>query len=281
MSTSSFPVSGPIDLQVRLGFGSVNVHADEGVREATVALNPRDPDSDFAARTVVELRQKTLIVHTPKPRGALFDIPMFAGRRSERDALDVEIIVPAGTTMKIGTWGADVEVTGRAGTADIAAGSTAVTVEQVDGDLRLRYGSGPARVKRVSGDVVVRAGSSDATFGEVVGSVEVGCGSGNLEVGAASGRVRMRTGSGQLSIGSAGGDIDFTSGSGGVSIGLRRGQPARLDVITGSGQVRSDLPVEDHPPADTARAITVKARTGSGDVRIFRAEPSVPDDAVA
>jgi len=128
---------------------------------------------------------------------------------------------------------------------------------------------------------VVRAGSSDATFGEVVGSVEVGCGSGNLEVGAASGRVRMRTGSGQLSIGSAGGDIDFTSGSGGVSIGLRRGQPARLDVITGSGQVRSDLPVEDHPPADTARAITVKARTGSGDVRIFRAEPAVPDDAVA
>ena len=281
MTTSSFPVSGPIDLQIRLGFGSVTVHADDGVREATVALTPRDPDSDYASRTVVELRQRTLIVHGPKPRGTLFDIPVFTGRRSDRDALDVEITVPAGTTMKIGSWGADVVVTGRAGTADIASGSTTVTLEHVDGDLRLRYGSGPARVQRVSGDVVVRAGSGDTTFGEVAGSVEFGCGSGNLEVGVAGGRVRMRTGSGQMSIGSAGGDVDFTGGSGAVSVGLRRGQSARLDVMTGSGQVRSDLPVEDRAPADTARAITIKARTGSGDVRIFRAEPAVPDDAVA
>lgn len=281
MSTWSFPVSGPIDLHVRLGFGSINVHANDDVGEASVTVNPRDPDSDYAARTVVEMRQSTLVVHGPKPRGALFDIPMFTGRRSERDALDVEITVPAGTTMKLGSWGADIDVTGRAGTADIASGSTAVTLEQVDGDLRLRYGSGPARVKRVSGDVVVRAGSGDATFGEVAGSVEVGCGSGNLDVGVTGGRVRMRAGSGQMSIGAAGGDVDFTSGSGGVSIGLRRGQPARLDVVTGAGQVRSDLPVENHPPADSARAITIKARTGSGDVRIFRAEPAVPDDAVA
>jgi hypothetical protein len=45
---------------------------------------------------------------------------------------------------------------------------------------------------------------------------------------------------------------------------------ARLDVMTGSGQLRSDLPVADTPnPA--ARAISVRARTGSGDVHLVRA----------
>jgi len=280
-TTSAFNLSGPIDLQVRLGFGAITVHADDGVSEANVAITPRDPGSDYAARTVVEFRQSTLVVHGPKPRGTVFDIPVFAGRYSGRDALDVDITVPSGTTMKIGSWGADVVVTGRSGDVDISSGSTTTELDHVDGDLRLRYGSGPARAQRVSGSVVVRAGSGTVTLGEVTGSVEVGCGSGSLEVAAAGGRVRMRTGSGQASIGAASGDVDLTSGSGGLSVGLPPGQAARLDVVTGAGQLRSDLPVEDNPPANPARAITIKARTGSGDVRIFRAEPSVPNDAIA
>jgi hypothetical protein len=153
------------------------------------------------------------------------------------------------------------------------SGSTTTEIDDIDGDLRLRYGSGPARAHRVTGSVVVRAGSSSLTFGDVAGAIEIGCGSGSLEVGAAGGRVRMRTGTGQATIGAAGGDVDFTSGSGGLSVGLRRGQPARLDVVTGAGHLRSDLPVGDDPPESTARAITIKARTGSGDVRIFRADP--------
>ncbi|HEY3630290.1 MAG TPA: DUF4097 family beta strand repeat-containing protein [Jatrophihabitantaceae bacterium] len=281
MSTSSYPVSGPIDLQVRLGYGRLTVHADENVSEATVAITPRDPTSDHARRTVVEMRNSTLVVHSPKPRGTVFDFPIFGARFSEHDALDVEITVPARTTMKIASWGADVVVTGRAGTSDVSSGSTTITIDQVDGDLRLRYGSGPAQVQRVSGTVQVRSGSGTVTFGEVSGSIDVGCGSGALDVGSAGGRVRMRTGSGQASIGAAGGDVDLTSGSGGLSVGLRPGQPARLDVITGAGQLRTDLPIESDAPANTAHAITVKARTGSGDVHIFRAEPAVPDDAVA
>lgn len=279
MTTSSFPLSGPVDLQVRLGFATITVHAGDDVREAKVVLTPRDPDSDYVRRTEVELHGATLVVRGPKPRGTVFDIPVF-GRRGGRDAVDAEITVPAGSTLKIGSWGGEVTVTGRAGTTDIASGMTTVDVEHVEGDLRLRYGSGPVRVQRVSGSIVVRAGSGDATFGDVAGSVEAGYGSGSVEIGRCGGAARMRAGSGQLSIGSAGGDVDFGSGSGGLSVGLRRGRPARLDVVTGSGQVRSDLPIEDKPPADAARAITVKARTGSGEVHVFRAEPPVPDDAV-
>jgi hypothetical protein len=258
--------------------GTITVHADDGVTEAKVVLTARDARSDYVERTTVELSGSTLVVHGPKPRGPLFDLPVFAGRFGERDAVDADITVPAGTPIKIASWGADVVVKGQAGTTDIMSGSTTTEIDDVDGDLRLRYGSGPARARRVTGSVVVRAGSGSVTFGEVAGSIEVGCGSGSLEVGNAGGRVRMRTGTGQATIGAAAGDVDFTSGSGGLSVGLRRGQPARLDVITGAGQLRSDVAVEDAPPPDTARAITIKARTGSGDVRIFRADP-MPDAA--
>jgi hypothetical protein len=268
-------------LQVRLGTGAITVHAADGVTEARVVITPRDPGSDYASRAVVELRHSTLVVHGPRPRGSVFDIPVFTGRRGDRDALGVDVTVPSGTTMKIASWGAEVTVTGRSGTVDIASGSTAITLEQIDGDLRLRYGSGPAQVQRVSGSAVVRAGAGSATFGEVAGALEVGCGSGSLEVAVVGGKVRMRTGSGHASIGAAGDDVDFTSGSGGLSVGLPRGRPARLDVVTGAGEVRSDLPIEGEPPAVTVGAITIKARTGSGDVRIFRADAAVPDDAVA
>ena len=83
-------------------------------------------------------------------------------------------------------------------------------------------------------------------------------------------RVSLRAGSGQVHIGVAEDDVDLVSGSGGLTVGLRPGQTARLDVTTGAGRLHSDLPVEDAAPA-TGQPITIRARTGSGDVRLFRA----------
>jgi hypothetical protein len=276
MTTKTFPLSGPISLSCRIGFGAIKVHAADDVHEATVELTVRDQESDFASRTTVEMRGSTLVVHAPKPRGTLFDIPLFAGRFAEQDALDVEVTVPSGTQLKIASYGAAVAVQGRCGDADIASGSTSTDIDHVDGDLRLRYGSGPARVGRVRGSVVVKSGSGIATFGEVGGSLDMSCGSGGLELGTAHGSVRLRTGAGQASIGVAEGNVELASGSGGLSVGLRAGQAARVDVVTGGGQLRSELPVEDTPPAATGRALTIRARTGSGDVRIFRAEAPAP-----
>ena len=280
MTTTTFPLTRPIDLSCRVGYGSITVHAQDGIREAAVELTPRDPDSDVAERTRVDLRGTTLIVHAPKPR-TVFDLPLFTGRTSGRDALDVDITVPSGTHVKIASLGADVVVQGRCGSADVAGGSTSTQIDEVDGDLRLRYGSGPAHVERVTGSAMVKSGAGAATFGEVGGSLDMACGTGNLDIAIAHGSVRLRTGSGQASIGVAESDVELVSGSGGLSVGLRAGQSARLDVITGGGRLDSELPVEDAAPASTRRAITIRARTGSGDVRIFRAEQSVPEDKTA
>lgn len=270
MTTKTFPITGLIDVSCRLGFGAITVHADQPTSEAKVVLTPRTESSDILDRTIVEMRGSTLVVQSRKPRGAVFDIPVFTGR-IDADALDVDITVPPGTPLRLASYAADVVVHGRCGSADIASGASSTQLGEVDGRLRLRYGSGPSHADRVRGSVVVKCGSGAATFGEVDGPIDMACGTGSLDVTTARGRVRMRTGTGHTSIGIAEGDVEVTSGSGALSVGLRPGQSARLDVVTGGGQLRSDLPVEDHPPATAHEAITIRARTGSGDVHVFRA----------
>ena len=281
MINKTFPLSGPIDLSCRLGYGSITVHAEEGVSEAAVVLTPRDKESDAAAEAVVEMRGSTLLVQARKPRGGLFDMPVFSGRSTERDALDVDITVPSGTPVKIGSFGAAVVVHGRCGPADIASGSTSTELDEVDGDLRLRYGTGPARATRVTGSVAVKSGAGSAIFGEVGGSLDMACGTGNLEVSVAHGNVRLRTGSGNASVASAEGDVELVSGSGSLSVGLPAGKSARLDVVTGGGRLNSQIPVEDNAPAAAGRTITIRLRTGSGDANIYRATPTVPADKTA
>ncbi|MCW2497472.1 DUF4097 family beta strand repeat-containing protein [Jatrophihabitans sp.] len=271
MTTNTFPLTGSINLHARLGHGSLTVHAVEGLTEATVALTRRGASlqkgDDALERISVELRGPTLFITAPR-QGGIFD--MIGGWRRERDAVDVEVRVPTGTAVKASTFTADVTIDGRCGGADIATGAASITLDYVDGDLLLRYGSGSSTVRRVDGSVTIRSGSGDAKLGEVTGAVHAGCGSGRLEVGSVRGAVRSRAGTGDALLSAVYGDVDLASGSGTVQIGLPAGLAARLDVTTGSGSVNTDLPIEGGPRHD-GPTITVRARTGSGNIRLFRA----------
>ncbi len=265
---STFPLTGPINLQVRLGHGSVTITAHDDLAEAAVRLSPRDPSSEILERMTVELRGRTLTVNSPH-QGGLADL--VAGWKRDRDAVDAEIDVPAGTALKITTASADVTVRGRCGGADVTTGSATIAMDTVDGDLRLRSGNASSRVRTVLGAVTVRSGAGDAQFGEVTGALRSGFGSGDLDVAVARGVVRSRAGSGDAHLGAVYADVDLASGSGAVSIGLPGGFAARLDVTTGAGRVQSELPIDDSA-RDGNTAISVRARTGTGDIRIFRAE---------
>jgi hypothetical protein len=262
----AFPLDGPINLAVRFGHGSVTITARDDLDEAVVRLTARHPDNEILDRIAVELRGPNLAVVAPR-QGGLSDV--FGSFQRDRDAVDAEITVPTGTAMNLVTASADLTVTGRSGSADVVAGSAAVDLDTIDGELRLRSGSAAVRVRAVTGDVVSRSGSGDMTFGEIGGTVQAGSGSGDLRIETARGPVRSKAGSGDARIDFAFGDIDRTSGSGLLRVGLPTGVSARIDVKTGSGRVRSDLPIEDAPASGVE--ITVRARTGSGDVELHRA----------
>lgn len=263
--TRTLALDGPIDLLGRLGHGSFTVDLRDDATEATVTL---DGAAQVVDQVTVELRGRTLVVSTPRS-GGLFELPLLGNRR-DRGAVDVRVTVPSGTAVKITTHTGDIALLGRCGDADLSSGSAAITADEVDGDLRLRYGSGSARIGRVRGAVQRRSGSGDASFAEVAGELTSVCGSGDLTVETARGAVHSRTGSGAAVVGAAFGDVDMASGSGPLTVGVPTGTSVRLDVTSGSGQVHSDLPI-DAAPATATHAISVRARTGSGDVRFVSA----------
>jgi hypothetical protein len=264
----SFPIKEPIRLHVRIAHGAVTVETADDLAEASVHIETDKHGADLLAETQVDLLGATLVVHAPR-QGGIFDLALFGGKRTGR-GLDVRVVVPTGTDVKIATFTAPIRIPGRVGDADLAFGSGEAAVREVDGDLRLRFGSGNAKAVEVKGSVQLRSGSGDAQLGEVHGDVNCGCGSGDLQVRRVHGAVRSRCGSGNARLEAVHGDVDVTSGSGGLEIGLPAGVSARLDVHTGSGRVSSDLPIEDTPREATSK-ITVRARTGSGNVRVFRA----------
>lgn len=267
MTESRFPLNGPINLDVRVGHGSLTVHAEQGRTEAVVELVPAYPDTDIVERTTVALAGNTLTIATPR-RGGVFDL--FGSQQDKRDAVEITVYVPSHTAMKLVSFTAPIITTGEGGSADIAAGAATVTLDHVAGELRLRLGSGDSDIGVVTGAVQLRSGSGNARIDEVGGDLTSGCGSGTLEVGRVYGRVRSRTGSGTASFDAVYGDVDLASGSGGLTIGLPEGLSAQLQLTTGSGRVASDLPIDDTPAA-AAKKIVIRARTGSGDIVLQRA----------
>lgn len=261
----TFPLTGPINLLVRIAHGSVTVEPRDGLTEATVDIEHSGGDGTEPPVAAV-LAGPTLQVTTPR-EGAVFDL---FGRGRAGD-LHVRAVVPTGTAVKITTHDAPITVDGRVGGADLAFGRGRADVGAVDGDLRLRFGQGTVHAGTVGGSVQARSGAGSVQLGEVGGDLRSGCGSGDLEVDVVRGAVQVRAGSGAARLGAVHGDVDVASGSGEVEIGLPAGRPARVDLRSGSGEVRCELPVSDRPGPD-GDAITVRARTGHGDVRLHRAD---------
>src|SRR6266550_3532103 len=170
----AFPLSGRINLQLRIAHGAVTIDTEDDLTEATVHIEADKHSAELLAQTTVELRGSTLVVSAPR-QGGIFDLPVFGGWRAGR-GLDVHVVIPSGTAVKISTFTAPIRIIGRVGDADLAFGSAEAAVRHVDGDLRLRYGSGKAKAVEVSGSVQLRSGSGDAQFGEIGGDLTAGCG---------------------------------------------------------------------------------------------------------
>ena len=255
MTTQTFPLSGPINLRVRLGHGSLTVTTADDLTEATVSLTPRDAASDAAQRIEVAMNGPTLEVKLPR-KGGLADL--IGKWRHERDAVDAEITIPSGTALDLTTYTADITVRGRSGGADVTTGSAAIALGHVDGDVRVRGGRSNCRIDQVTGSAVARSGAGSVSFGEVGGSVQADFGSGDVEIGTARGSVR----SPRVRVTPASTPSTATSTSRLARArsqhrpAQRRGRPARCPDRLGRGR----LGAPDRRPADGHRHVDQGAR---------------------
>jgi hypothetical protein len=160
---------------------------------------------------------------------------------------------------------------------EASSGSGNVTDEGVGQDAKLNSGSGNIHATGLKGGFNVGTGSGNI-YAEQAGSgdVKAETGSGNIELKDLHGALRANTGSGDIKVGgSPSSDWKLETGSG--SVELWPGSTGfNLDASTGSGSIHTEHEMTVQGSFDrhhitgkiSGGGPTVRASTGSGDIRI-------------
>lgn len=284
----SFGASGPLDIDVTITSGRVTVHlVDEPLAGVEIVHEPGsenpflqsianimewvsdrfgDPNAANVqmAKAAVEesrisLSGQRLAVTGPKQR--LRMVP-----------LSVTVRAPQGSQVTVRSGSADVTVTGSAGRCTIETGSGEVAVDRADGYASIGTGSGSLRLGPMLGGLKARSGSGEIEVSSVGGPTTVSTGSGDVWFGAVQDNVTAKTGSGDLTIAdAASGDIDLTTGSGEIRVGVRSGTTALIDLVSRSGEARSELDVDERSHRADAPKIRLRGRTSSGNAVVTSA----------
>lgn len=264
-----YATSGPLDVDVSVAAGAVHIGtADTGTAVVEVAPYDDSPASrDLAENTQVSLDGGTLVIHAPDAGGGwLF-------RRAPR--LRVRVTVPTGSRLNARVASAELRCDGEFGQARLDTASGDVYLRTCTGDLKVGSASGDLLVDRVDGDAALRSASGDITVGAAGRDVNAGTASGDVQIGDAAGSVRARTASGDVRVGGARhGGVEVDTASGDAQVGVVPGTRVWLDLSSLSGATRSDLTATDAGPTaagDAPAALTVRLRSMSGNVHVYRA----------
>ena len=180
---------------------------------------------------------------------------------------DLRLDVPDGLDYAIKTGSADISISAEIGRSKIVSGSGDITVGQAT-DLECSTGS----VARVDGNSTrLSSGSGSVSVDEVNGKLTAKSGSGDVSVKSLRGAaLQANSGSGDISVSATSGPVDLRSASGSLTVGIADNLPAWLDLNSVSGDIRIGLESTAQPEPGEPY-ITVRARTASGDIAIYRA----------
>jgi DUF4097 and DUF4098 domain-containing protein YvlB len=187
-----------------------------------------------------------------------------------RMALLVRVSCPPGSALVVTSASADVKCAGTLGAVEVKSASGDVIVQRV-ASLSAQSASGDVIAREVDADADVKTTSGDLQVRSVGGDLTASAVSGDVQVGSVGGGCRVSTVSGDIEVGELAGEATVNGVSGDVELGIPPGRRLWLDVRSASGDVRSDLDVDDTPPAGEGRAQSITVRTVSGDVRLRRA----------
>lgn len=271
----TFDTPGSVSLQVKLPSGRVVVTtADEPkttVEVVPVGRRGHDAIEDIeitmdehAGRHVVRVEQKDRFRWGP--------IQISWGGDFE-----CRITCPPGTDLDLSGASTDVRVDGELGE---------VSARTASGDLRLQAVGGSLRVKTASGDVFVGAVAGDASVVTVSGDISVERVDTALNARAVSGDVTIGTVVGECGVSTTSGDVELKaviSGdvrvqtvSGDVRVGIARGTRVWIDAASVSGDLESELGLEDGAGAESEGSVVpLRVKTVSGDVAVVRPAAAV------
>ncbi len=256
----TYMVDGPLEVSVRFGSGHMHVRrADVGT--AQVQVRPLDPAHEssvrLAAGAEVHLDGSLLTVSVPD-QGRLF-------RRGE---VVIALQLPADSRVAVKAGMAAVAVRDGVHGLDAKIGAGSVDVDRA-AELNVKAGQVDVVVGR-AGSLAVSSGQGTLRAGEVEHAA-FKSGAGDVEIGHSTGVVQVKGGAVQLAVrDAASGEVFFHTGSGDARVAVVPGTTVELDLTSGSGDVRCELPVESAAPPGGA-GLRLRLRTGSGDLIVTAA----------
>jgi DUF4097 and DUF4098 domain-containing protein YvlB len=299
-------VTGPVDLDVNTGSGSITVNRGS---DGQVVVHAVIRASDMWFSGDPSERIKAIQNNPPiEQSGNVIHI----GRSNDSSLLhnvsiSYEIQVPASTNLRAHSGSGHIRLSSVNGPVEATTGSGGIDASQVASDVRLQTGSGGISVDNVAGQVRAHTGSgairgsnlgesssvktaakfqgkglplvSNSSTGAAGGGsyLDFETGSGGIRLDNVAGELRARAGSGSIDVdGRQTGTWDLSTGSGGISIRLPENAKFNLSARTSSGTVSTDFPVtvqgtvnrrELNGPVNGGGPI-LNLHTGSGGIRI-------------
>lgn len=179
--------------------------------------------------------------------------------------------VPGGLTYVIKTGSAGISISADIGPSKIVSGSGDIAIGNAI-DLDCSTGSGDISVARVDGRFGrLNSGSGGVSVGEAHCPITAKSGSGDVVVQTLEAtNLQAKSGSGDIGVTSTNGSVDLRSASGSLTVGVADNLPTWLDLNSVSGDIRIALE-STTPPEPGEPYISVRARTASGDIGIYRA----------
>jgi hypothetical protein len=204
-----------------------------------------------------------------------FDIDQFgdtvrvrATRRGRSGRIVAE--VPTGTDVSVKGASVDVHGQGALGTFQVRSASGDVKADDVvRADVSLA--SGDTRLELVRDDATFKSTSGDIVVGSVGGRLSATLASGDVQVSDVAGDAELVTASGDVTIRRCGGSaIGVRTVSGDIRLGLPAGIRVDPEISTMSGKVSLPHPSPGPAQGGQRRAVRLRLRTVSGDIRIER-----------
>jgi DUF4097 and DUF4098 domain-containing protein YvlB len=271
----TFETPGSVSLQIKLPSGRVVVTtADEPKTTVeVVALGRRGQDAiDDIEITMDERRGRHLVRIEQRDRFRWGPIQVTWGGDFE-----CRVTCPPGTDLDLAGSSTDVRVEGELGEVSARTASGDIRLQAVRGTLQVKTASGDVFVGDVEGQGSIATVSGDVGVESVEAALTARAVSGDITVGAVAAELGISTTSGDVDLKAVhGGDVRVQTVSGDVRVGVARGTRVWVDAVSVSGDLQSELGLEDEGATTTAEVeaddvVPLHVKTVSGDVSVVRA----------
>jgi hypothetical protein len=254
-------VSGPVELRVETGAGSITVRTGGASTVRVVAqIRAGTTSAWFTGGGNLEERVRRIEQNPPvEQSGNTIRIGRMVDPELTRNiSISYDITVPAETRLESSTGSGSQSIAGVRGPVRASTGSGRLEVFNVASEVRASTGSGSIELDKIQGPVRASTGSGSIRAQRLDADLHARTGSGSIRVDGASGQLELNTGSGSVTAEAVRGALRVRTGSGGIRIqGTPEGQ---WDLHAGSGGIRLQLPCD--------RGFTLDARSSSGSVSV-------------